>query len=35
MKGQLVTIIIPVFNAEKRLEYAIKSVLKQSYHNME
>lgn len=35
MKGQLVTIIIPVFNAEKRLEYAIKSVLKQSYDNIE
>lgn len=35
MKGQLVTIIIPVFNAEKRLEHAIKSVLKQSYKNIE
>lgn len=35
MKGQLVTIIIPVFNAEKRLEQAIKSVIEQSYKNIE
>ena len=35
MKEHLVTVIMPVYNAENRLEYAINSVLKQSYKNIE
>ena len=35
MNANLVTIIIPIYNATDRLEYAIKSVLEQSYKNIE
>ena len=35
MKNDLVSIIVPVFNAEKFLDETINSVLKQSYQNWE
>ena len=35
MKYPLVTIIIPVYNAEKTLSRCINSVLKQDYQNIE
>ena len=35
MKKNVVTIIIPVFNAEKYLENCLKSVINQTYKNIE
>lgn len=35
MKEELITVIIPVFNAEEHLEKCIKSVLNQTYKNIE
>jgi len=35
MKNNLISVIIPVFNAEKYVEEAIKSVLSQTYKNRE
>ncbi len=35
MKDVLISIIMPVFNAEKYLEKSIKSVLNQTFENFE
>ena len=35
MKEELVSIIVPVYNAEKYIEFTINSVIEQSYNNWE